>query len=112
MPAYTIFMISVTDPVRYADYARHTPRIIAQYGGRMLVRGGQPELTEGTMPGQRVVVLEFPDRTAAKRFMASPEYQGIIGIRRQASVTSMGVIVDSLAPEAWAAAVTESNTHG
>ena len=112
MPAYTIFTITVTNPTRYADYAKHTPRIIAQYGGRMLVRGGEPELTEGTLPGQRIVVLEFPDRAAAKRFLVSPEYQAIVGIRKDASVTSMGVIVDGFAPEAWAAAVTESNKHG
>jgi uncharacterized protein (DUF1330 family) len=112
MPAYTIFTITVTNPTRYADYAKHTPRIIAQYGGRMLVRGGDPEVTEGQIPGQRVVVLEFPDRAAAKRFMTSPEYQAIVGIRKDASVTSMGVIVDGLPLDAWAAAVTESDKHG
>lgn len=112
MPAYAIFTITLTNPTRYADYAKHTPRIIAQYGGRMLVRGGEPELTEGALSGQRVVVLEFGDRAAAKRFMVSPEYQAIVGIRKEASTTSMGVIVDGFAPEAWAAAVVESKKHG
>lgn len=111
MPAYSIFAITITDPVRYADYARHTPRIIDQYGGRMLVRGGEPEVTEGSFPGQRVVVVEFADRAAARRFLNSPEYQAIIGIRQNAS-TGTGVIVDSFAPEAWAAAVAESRKHG
>ena len=111
MPAYTIFAITITDPVRYADYAKHTPRIIAQYGGRMLVRGGEPDAIEGQMPGQRIVVLEFADRAAAKRFVASPEYKAIVGIRYAAS-TGAGVIVDGVAPEAWTAAVAESNKHG
>lgn len=111
MPAYCIFAITVTDPTRYADYARHTPRIVAQYGGRMLVRGGEPDAIEGKMPGQRIVVIEFKDRAAAKTFMTSPEYQKIIGIRHAVS-TGAGVIVDGFAPEAWAAAVTESNKHG
>ncbi len=112
MPAYSIFTITITDPARYADYAKHTPRVIARYGGRMIVRGGEPETTEGHVPGQRVVVLEFADRAAAKRFMTSPEYQAIVGIRHEASTTGMGVIVDGFAPEAWAAAVAESNRHG
>jgi uncharacterized protein (DUF1330 family) len=77
----------------------------------MLVRGGDPETIEGKLPGERVVVVEFADRAAAKRFIDSPEYQAIIGIRREASIGA-GVIVDGVAPEAWAAAVAESRKHG
>lgn len=111
MPAYMLFAIQITNPTRYADYAKHTPRIINQYGGRVIVRGGDPETMEGTFPGSRVVIIEFADRAAAKRFMASPEYQAIIGIRHEAS-QGTGVLLDGFAPEAWAAAVAESNKHG
>lgn len=111
MPAYCIFAITITDPTSYAGYAKHTPRIIAQYGGRMLVRGGEPEAVERQMPGQRIVVIEFVDRAAAKKFMHSPEYQAIIATRHAAS-TGAGVIVDGFPLEAWTAAVTESNKHG
>ena len=111
MPAYCIFAITITDPTSYASYAKHTPRIISQYGGRMLVRGGDPDAVEGHMPGQRIVVIEFSDRAAAKKFMISPEYQKIIGIRHAAS-TGAGVIVDGFPAEAWTAAVTESKKHG
>ena len=111
MPAYTIFTITVTDPARYPDYAKHTPRIIAQYGGRMLVRGGDPEVLEGSPQGQRVVVIEFPDRAAAKRFYDLPEYQAIIGMRHGAS-EGHGVLVDGFPAETWTAAVAESRKHG
>ena len=77
----------------------------------MLVRGGEPDAIEGQMPGQRIVVIEFADRAAAKKFMTSPEYQAIIGIRHAAS-TGAGVIVDGVPHEAWTAAVNESNKHG
>lgn len=110
MSAYVIFNVTVTDPVRYADYARHTPRIIAEHGGRMLVRGGAPEVLEGNVPVQRIVVLEFKDRKAAQAFFNSPAYQAIIGIRQEASV-AQGVLVDGFPSEAWAAAVTESKMH-
>jgi uncharacterized protein (DUF1330 family) len=111
MTAYVVFTIEITNPQRYADYAKHTPRIISQYGGRMLVRGGEPEAVEGSLPAPRVVILEFMDRASAKRFTTSPEYAKIVGIRHEASRGS-GFIVDGVAPEAWAAAVTESNKHG
>jgi uncharacterized protein (DUF1330 family) len=77
----------------------------------MLVRGGEPEAVEGALPAPRVVVLEFADRAAAKRFLASPEYQKIIGIRQSAS-RAVGTLVDGLAAESWAAMVAESNKHG
>lgn len=111
MPAYAIFHITIKDAGPYADYAKHTPRVIAQYGGKMLVRGGDPEVVEGKSPGQRVVVLEFADRAAFKTFYNSPEYQKIIGIR-QAVSEGVGMVVDGFPAEGWAAAVTESNKHG
>jgi uncharacterized protein (DUF1330 family) len=111
MPALTIFHITITDPQKYAAYAKHTPRIIAEHGGRMIVRGGEPEWIEGTAQGQRVVVLEFPDRAAAKTFYTAKNYQEILGIRQGASVAH-GVIVDTFAPDLWSAAVDESKKHG
>jgi uncharacterized protein (DUF1330 family) len=111
MPALTIFNITITDPVKYADYAKHTPRIIAEHGGKMLVRGGDPEVIEGSPQGQRVVVLEFVDRAAARAFYNSGAYQNIIGMRMGASV-GHGVIVDTFPGDAWTAAVAESKKHG
>ena len=78
---------------------------------RMLVRGGDPEVMEGQAQGQRIVILEFPDKAAAKRFYNSAEYQEILKIRQPVSVAH-GILVDGVAPGAWEAAVTESNKHG
>jgi uncharacterized protein (DUF1330 family) len=111
MTAYMIFQITVTDPAAYAEYAKHTPRLIAAAGGRMLVRGGDMEVVEGAAQGARAVVLEFPDRAAAKKFYHSPAYQALMGLRKPVS-SANGIIVDGYASDAWAAAVTESNKHG
>ena len=67
------------------------------YGGRFIVRGGAAETLEGEGPPGRLVVLEFPDMAAARRFYESPEYQAIIGIRQQAA-TSRVVLVEGHAP--------------
>lgn len=111
MPAYCIFQITVNDPAKYAEYAKHTPRVITKFGGKMLVRGGDMEMLEGQAQGQRVVVLEFPDRDAAKRFYNSAEYQAILKIRQPVSVAH-GFVVDGVAPGVWDTAVAESNKHG
>ena len=54
---------------------------IAQYGGKFLTRGGKTELLEGSPDPARVVVIEFADMAAAKRWYDSPEYQEALKIR-------------------------------
>ncbi len=81
MTAYVIAQIEVKDPEAYKRYTDRTPGVIEQYGGRFIVRGGNPEVLEGKLAGSRVVVIEFPDRAAAERFYHSAEYQEILPLR-------------------------------
>jgi uncharacterized protein (DUF1330 family) len=111
MPAYIIFAVTITDAAKYGEYVKHTPRVIAAYGGRMIVRGGDPKVVEGRPFGARIVVIEFPDRTAAERFYASPEYAPIKAIRDGAGDAS-GIIVDGYPAETWAAALADSRKLG
>jgi uncharacterized protein (DUF1330 family) len=54
MAAYVVLSIDVTDPVRYADYARAAGATVEQFGGRYLVRGGRAEALEGAaIPADR-----------------------------------------------------------
>ena len=75
MPAYIIAQINVTDPQKYQEYAKLAAPASAKYGGKYLVRGGAKTQLEGANPYQRIVVNEFKDVAAAKRFYNSPEYQ-------------------------------------
>jgi uncharacterized protein (DUF1330 family) len=75
MPAYLIAQVQIRDPSAYRLYSAKTPAIIAQYGGRILVRGGQTEALEGDSRDQRVVVIEFASMDAARAFYHSKEYQ-------------------------------------
>jgi uncharacterized protein (DUF1330 family) len=74
MAAYLLVDVEVTDPARYESYKKLAPPAIAKYGGRYLVRGGAMTSLEGDWQLGRVVVLEFPDADAARRFYDSPEY--------------------------------------
>ena len=81
MPAYVIAEVQVTNPSGYEAYRPLAGASIAQYGGKFLARGGKTELLEGTPDPARIVVIEFADIDAAKRWYNSPEYQEALKIR-------------------------------
>ena len=47
MAAYVIARVNVTDWDQYNEYIKVTPDIIARYGGRFIVRGGETVSLEG-----------------------------------------------------------------
>ena len=75
MPAYIIATVNITKPEHYQEYAKLAGPATLKDGGRFLVRGGKKTALEGDIPFQRIVVSEFPDVEAAKRFYNSVEYQ-------------------------------------
>jgi uncharacterized protein (DUF1330 family) len=81
MPAYFIAEVEVTNPAGYDSYRPLAGASIAQYGGKFVVRGGKTELLEGSPEPARIVVIEFADTAAAKRWYHSPEYQEALKIR-------------------------------
>lgn len=83
MAAYLIGSLDITDLPGFAAYAQQVPAVIAQYGGRYVVRAGAAELVEGEGPLHRQVVLEFPDMTALKTWYASPEYAPLLALRQK-----------------------------
>jgi uncharacterized protein (DUF1330 family) len=97
MPAYVIGEIEVTDPVAYEDYRRQVPAVLAAYGGRYLVRGGDATRLEGAGEPRRLVVLEFPTMAQLRAFYDAPEYQPIKAIRLRAS-TGRLIAVEGVAP--------------
>jgi uncharacterized protein (DUF1330 family) len=75
MPAYVIVETEITDPEQYEQYKAASPGAVASGGGRFVVRGGELAVLEGDWHPSRLVMLEFPDLEAAKRWYDSPEYQ-------------------------------------
>ena len=93
MAAYVINEIVVTDAERFLTYSSQVPAILARYGGAYVVRGGAPERVDGPEPPERLVVLRFESREAARTWRNSPEYRAILPIR-EATSTSRVYIVD------------------
>jgi uncharacterized protein (DUF1330 family) len=78
MPAYFVVELEVTNMEAMAPYREAVGATLAQYGGRFLVRGGATELIEGDPEPKRMVILEFADAAAIRRWYNSPEYQKIL----------------------------------
>jgi uncharacterized protein (DUF1330 family) len=78
MSAYFVVDLDIANSEAMADYRAAVPGTLAQYGGRFLVRGGAAELIEGAPEPKRVVIIEFADTAAFKRWYASPEYRKIL----------------------------------
>jgi uncharacterized protein (DUF1330 family) len=81
MPAYFVAEVEITNPGAYETYRALVPPTLAQYGGRFVARGGKTELIEGGPEPQRIVIIEFEDAAAARRWYNSPEYQAALPIR-------------------------------
>jgi uncharacterized protein (DUF1330 family) len=103
MTAYILARVDVHDWDRYGEYVKHTPRVIARFGGRFLIRGGEAVTLEGTPETLRIVLIEFPSLDMAKAFYASPEYQVVKALRDGAGAGTF-TAMDGFSPEAWAAA--------
>lgn len=92
MPAYLVADITVTDPQRYAEYRAKAPAVIAQYGGRYLVRAGTIHPLEGDLGVDRFVVLEFPTLQAARTFYDSPEYAPLLQLRQETTRSKVALV--------------------
>jgi uncharacterized protein (DUF1330 family) len=95
MPAYVIVESDVHDAEQYERYKAASPGAIAAGGGRFVVRGGEIAVLEGDWQPKRLVVLEFEDLDAAKRWYESPEYREAKELREGAAKLHM-VAVEGL----------------
>src|SRR5690349_18262742 len=91
--AYMIDEVDTTDEALMAEYRKHTPGLVAKFGGKFIVRGGKTRTLEGGWKPSRVVVLEFPTYEAAERFYDSAEYKPVLDMRLKAG-KSKAIIVD------------------
>ncbi len=85
MAGYLIARIDVTDPEKYKDYTAVTPGLIAKYGGRFIVRGGEAVTLEGPEETGRIVVVEYDTLEQAQAMYDSAEYQAAIKLRAGAA---------------------------
>ncbi|MGQ5261917.1 DUF1330 domain-containing protein [Micromonospora sp. ZYX-F-536] len=77
------------------SYLEQVEATVKPYGGRWLAQGGV-DVIEGAWPGS-VVLMEFPSRADAENWYNSAEYQAILPLRVNNSISDL-VLVDSVSP--------------
>ena len=87
--AYAIAEITVTNPELYKKYIAAVTPVVAQFGGRYLIRAGRTLPLEGKAPTGRFIVIEFPSLAVAQKFETSPQYRAIAPLRKEASRTRL-----------------------
>lgn len=93
--AYAIaYLRDVDVNEQIAEYIERIDATLAPYGGRFLVHGGALTPLEGEWTGD-LVMVEFPDSTAAREWYDSPAYQAILRLRTDNS-DGMTAIVEGV----------------
>lgn len=88
MPAYLVATLEVHNPSEFKSYVTDVPAIVTKFGGRFLVRGGEPEVADGDWPMKRVTVVEFPTMEKAKEWWNSAEYAPYKQLRQRTTRTN------------------------
>jgi uncharacterized protein (DUF1330 family) len=85
MPAYVIVETDITDPEAYEAYKAAAAPAVAAAGGAYLARGGELAVLEGDWQPSRLVILEFEDLPAARRWYESERYRDARRLRQGAA---------------------------
>ncbi|OYY90906.1 MAG: hypothetical protein B7Y45_05660 [Sphingomonas sp. 28-66-16] len=83
MAAYMIVTARIEDRDRFiSGYGQAAAALVAQFGGKYVLRGPGVELLEGSFgDGASMVISEWPDRAAARAFWTSPDYAEVKKLR-------------------------------
>ncbi|MDW5510616.1 MULTISPECIES: DUF1330 domain-containing protein [Serratia] len=94
-PAYYVAEFQSTDREAIKPYSAQVESTFSPYGGRFIVRGGEPDIKEGFGAQGRLVIIKFDSLKRAQDWYNSPEYQNLIPIRHR-SGNSRTYIVEGL----------------
>ena len=93
MAVYLVATVRISDPVKFADYAKAIAGLSERFDGEYIVRGKVSQVLEGdTDPEERVIVSRFPDADAARAYVASPEYRAGAALRQGAAVVELRLL--------------------
>ena len=82
MSAWVIVDTRISGPEAYEEYKALAGPMVERYGGTYRARGGELDVIEDDLwSPTRIVVVEFPDIEAARRFVNSEEYAPVAALR-------------------------------
>ena len=95
MPEYWVARSKVIDPVAYKRYTDLVPGIMDEYGGKVLARGGNFKILEGTDKFHRFIVIEFPSLADGEACFNSDAYKAAAANRRDGAGEVDLILVES-----------------
>jgi uncharacterized protein (DUF1330 family) len=83
MSAFVVVDTHIENADAYDEYKKLAKPIAEKYGGNYRARGGEMDVRETDLwTPTRMVIIEFPDMTAARAFVDSEEYQPVKPLRQ------------------------------
>lgn len=89
---YIYAELEIIDPDGYQSYREGVPATIKAFGGRYLVRRGDPQVLEGDRNVTIVVVLEFDSRARALEWYNSEQYRDLKALRMRTTKTNAFIL--------------------
>jgi uncharacterized protein (DUF1330 family) len=83
MSAFVTVHLTPKNPEKMQAYSAAAGPTLTAFGGKFVARG-PVEVLSGEHGHKVMVVIEFPDKDAARRWYASAEYQATIAVRTEA----------------------------
>ena len=82
MRAWVLVDTRISDPAAYEEDTPLAGPMVERYGGTYRAQGGELDVIEDDLwSPTRIVVVEFPDIEAARRFVNSEEYAPVAALR-------------------------------
>ncbi len=85
MSAYVIGHMTVKDIDKWAEYRRQVPSTLEPWGAKVIFRGQRTGVLIGEHRHTDIVVIQFPDQDALRRWYSSEAYQALITLRNEAA---------------------------
>ena len=82
---YLLGQITISDKSQYKIYDSKIGKVIEEFGGKYLVKGGLRIVKEGNPSFQRDVLVEFKDIETTQRFFSSQKFKKISKFRKAGS---------------------------
>ncbi len=92
MTAYLVADVEWRDEEQLARYGEGHSKLLAKYGGRILVGSSDIEVVEGEWKPRQLVIFEFPDRKAFHAWYDSSEYAPQLARRRKYADSKVVVV--------------------
>ncbi len=99
MPAYMLTFLRVEDAETHArDYLPDAHAILLNYGGKPLAVTEDYDVIEGSLPKGRLILMEFPNKQAAKDYYLGPEHRPYKEILDSVASSDLAIFEGTPAP--------------